>query len=248
MADRARLQESALNADYAVVMIAAPDSARTHVGAASNAAEAAYAERPLNPHRLDAVRRHVHDSFLDVGCGNGAYVRAVADRSRSAGLDHAPFADWAALPGRFAVGDATHLPFPDRSFETVSCFETLEHLADPGQALRELRRVADRAVLLTVPNCEVTEGQRASGLIYHHWIDRTHLNFWSFDDFVGFVRSDDWVIEEACRINSIDLRPLLEEAYSPAGLRAAVLRRLLSRCRRREYAMTTMVVLTRHRG
>ena len=37
---------------------------------------------------------------------------------------------------------ATDLPFPDRSFDVVTCWELLHHLDDPVAALREMWRVA----------------------------------------------------------------------------------------------------------
>jgi ubiquinone/menaquinone biosynthesis C-methylase UbiE len=52
----------------------------------------------------------------------------------------------------FQFGDVLDLPFPDRSFDLVVCTEVLEHVEDPAAALRELRRVARRAVLVTVPH------------------------------------------------------------------------------------------------
>lgn len=213
--------------------------------APSSSAEAEYDSRPLNPHRLDAVLRHVRDSYLDVGCGNGGYVRAVAPDARAVGVDRRPFPSWNSPLGEFVVGSAESLPVADSSFHTVSCFETLEHLPDPEAALRELRRVTRQTLLLTVPNCEVTPGQRASNLIYHHWIDPTHRNFWSYDEFIAFVECAGWVVKEAGRVNDIDLLPMFLEAFAPSGLRAMAARRLLPRIAARSYSMTTLVVAQR---
>ena len=45
-----------------------------------------------------------------------------------------------------------NLPFADGSFDVVTCSETLEHVVDYQGALRELMRVARKAVVLTVPH------------------------------------------------------------------------------------------------
>jgi SAM-dependent methyltransferase len=44
------------------------------------------------------------------------------------------------------------LPYPDRAFDVVVATEVLEHLHDPSGAVRELLRVARKAVILTVPH------------------------------------------------------------------------------------------------
>jgi SAM-dependent methyltransferase len=73
------------------------------------------------------------------------------------------------------------LPFPDRSFDSVLLFEVLEHLPDPGGVLREARRVARKNVILTTPNSEgITELQRM-GLLYEHFGDLDHRNFFTPD-------------------------------------------------------------------
>src|SRR4029077_8041386 len=47
----------------------------------------------------------------------------------------------AGVRAEFRVGNAQMLPFEDRSFDSARMERTLQHLSDPDQALRELRRV-----------------------------------------------------------------------------------------------------------
>ncbi len=49
--------------------------------------------------------------------------------------------DLFALPGVDVAADAHHLPFPSGLFQRVECDAVLEHVADPGQVMREIARV-----------------------------------------------------------------------------------------------------------
>src|SRR4051794_36103875 len=105
-----------------------------------------YEQRPVNPDRLAALRTHAGGTVLDVGCGNGSYVFELTDR-HVIGADYAAFGSWGTKRSRFVVAAANHLPFRDSTFETVSCFETLEHLDDAEAALQEFARVSSRNVI-----------------------------------------------------------------------------------------------------
>jgi SAM-dependent methyltransferase len=77
---------------------------------------------------------------LDVGCGTGAMVEALAQCGLAAhGLD-----PWAATRGldaaRFRTGQVESIPWPDGDFDALCAFDVLEH-ADDGPALEELWRV-----------------------------------------------------------------------------------------------------------
>lgn len=94
-------------------------------------------------------------SVLDVGCGEG-FVTARLPGGRVVGVDPDARALEAAArrvpAGEFHRAAVTALPFDDGAFDLVVCTQVLEHLEDPAAALRELRRVARGAVLVTVPH------------------------------------------------------------------------------------------------
>lgn len=101
---------------------------------------------------------------LDVACGvgYGTAILAEAGARRVLGVDVSPGAvdDARGRAGdraEFAVGDLHNLPCEDRSFDLVTCLETIEHVADPDRALSELRRVLrpDGLLLLSSPNRDV---------------------------------------------------------------------------------------------
>jgi SAM-dependent methyltransferase len=100
---------------------------------------------------LDRVRPGV--SLLDVGCGPGtitADLAALAAPGQVTAVDSAAeilrsagqvTADRGLANVTFEVADVHALRFADDSFDVVHAHQVLQHLADPVQALREMRRV-----------------------------------------------------------------------------------------------------------
>lgn len=93
---------------------------------------------------------------LDVGCGTGATLQMLARYGEPVGTDFAPLAlAFSKQRGceRLCAGDAQRLAFRDGIFDVVVALDIIEHLDDPVQALREMRRVCapDGLVIITVP-------------------------------------------------------------------------------------------------
>lgn len=101
------------------------------------------------------VRLHP-GSLLDVGCGVGILVEVLRKRGIQAwGLDLSP-AGWETAPedlqSCFTSGDIRKLPYPDGSFDVVTCVDVLEHIRreDLPGAIAECVRVAGRLVYLDI--------------------------------------------------------------------------------------------------
>jgi SAM-dependent methyltransferase len=92
-----------------------------------------------------------HARILDIGCGPGTITADLADRvprGHVTGIDAAPDIIEQArglTRGRgnldFAAGDVYVLDYPAGAFDVVHAHQVLQHLGDPVQALREMRRV-----------------------------------------------------------------------------------------------------------
>ena len=102
---------------------------------------------------LELLRLGRGGDALDVGCGFGADVVAMAQRlgrrGRAVGIDssHAMIAEARrrtrghGLQVRFEVGDAQRLAFADDSFGASRIETVLQHVPDPERVVREMVRV-----------------------------------------------------------------------------------------------------------
>jgi SAM-dependent methyltransferase len=97
--------------------------------------------------------------ILEIGCGDGAFTKDLAEHSSNVtAIDISTQQierNAKAYPDvRFLQHDVSErLPFDDDTFDVIWCSEVLEHLFDPGFALREMFRVMAPGgrLLVTVP-------------------------------------------------------------------------------------------------
>ncbi len=90
--------------------------------------------------------------MLEIGSGRG-YLQDIAENYT--GLDISPNVA-RFYHKKFIVGTATALPFPDDSFDGVWSIWVFEHVPNPEQAFREMRRVTrNNGVIFLLPEWNV---------------------------------------------------------------------------------------------
>ena len=95
-------------------------------------------------------------TVVEVGAGEGRVTERLVERFPDATvigldlLDDDLAGDWSDLGLPMFFGDATRLPFTDRSIDLVVGLEVMEHIPTPGAALREIARPLTTALLLMI--------------------------------------------------------------------------------------------------
>jgi SAM-dependent methyltransferase len=105
--------------------------------------------RPLGEAVVTLARPKAGEHVLDAACGTGVVARlvapAVGSAGRTVGIDYDPvmLAMAESLePGiEWRQGDIQNLPFPDHSFDLVTCQQGLQFLPDRQAGAREFHRV-----------------------------------------------------------------------------------------------------------
>ncbi len=125
------------------------------------------------------------DRILDVGCGKGFllfdFTKAVPGIEVQ-GIDISEYAIRNAkeeIKDRLQVGNATHLPWPDKYFELVVSMNTLHnlHCYDLDKALREMERVGKRKYLCVES--------------YRNEVEKANLLYWQVT-CEAFNRPEEW--------------------------------------------------------
>jgi SAM-dependent methyltransferase len=130
---------------------------------------------------------------LEVGCGDGEFTELLVENL--GGWDYIEAVDMAeetvaeardyfekAHPGAtvsFRVADAGSLPFEAGSFDAAAVSNTIHHMKEPEQSLREVLRVVRPGgrIIINEMFSDVEDPREEVGRDLHHlkaWVDRTH--------------------------------------------------------------------------
>jgi len=127
--------------------------------------------------RLRVIRltlgRDCRPSLLDVGCGDGTFLRAAQQKGWQ--VSGTELRDAGPIPSR-AIRVWSSLSDIEDRFDCVTAWHVLEHLPDPQESAREIRRLLKPggALLLSVPDGGGWQS-RCSGPFWFHLDVPRHL-------------------------------------------------------------------------
>jgi SAM-dependent methyltransferase len=167
--------------------------------------------------RYQFAQQYVYDRrVLDIACGTGygsdilirggARLVVGADISTAA-LDYAR-QRWPM--GNFVQADARNIPLAGASVEVVVSFETLEHLADPGAFLAEIKRVLvpGGCLILSAPNRAVASPNSTTPFSPYHAFEPTRA------ELLALLRDAGW---QVLGLHGITHSRRVEAILRPAG-------------------------------
>lgn len=114
------------------------------------------------------------ETLIDVGSGNGFLLKQIHERHpklQLTGFDIKDKDENAAGVYGYVKGNIEKMPFPDKSFDVVTCSHTVEHLIKLEQCMAELVRIARKQVFIVTP-CQ---------RYYYYTLDE-HVNFFPFKE------------------------------------------------------------------
>ena len=145
--------------------------------------------------------------MLDVGCGDGSFMRAMRERGwQVMGTEiHAPTAESLRSQGlAVQLGTLDTLNLPQNHFDLVVMLEVLEHTHDPGHTMRQVRTLLRSAGItyITVPNIASFEYR----LCRANWValePPIHLYHFNPTTLVHLLKSTGFTIESIRTSSSV---------------------------------------------
>lgn len=213
---------------------------------------------------FDALGASAGDRVLDVGCGTGGAVRALAASlpgvGRVVGIDvsetmiaearaRTPASDASEAPVEFVVGDAHELPFPDGSFDAAYSLRVFEIIGEPRRVLAGMARVLRPGGRLVVngPDMDTwaidSSDRELTRKVMHYACD-VETNGWVGRQLPGWCKELGLTdvlatpvgiaVTELNPIYEICLRPFVENAEAAGTLTAAEAARWVEDLRERD--------------
>jgi ubiquinone/menaquinone biosynthesis C-methylase UbiE len=195
----------------------------------------------IDGERINLLKKYiVGKNVLDIGCGSGIYVDFLNKEGyQASGVDFVE--DFIKLArknkkGEFFISHAEKLPFKNNEFETVILFDILEH-GDDRKIIGEAKRVSKKRIIVIVPQV-VDSLLSESGVIYRHYIDKSHLREYTFESIKKLAQQQGLSV-----VNIQNVHPLFNETvflslFTGPKLLKKILRKIVLILLRKRYLPT----------
>lgn len=147
---------------------------------------------------------------LEVGCGDGDFLRKLVPlKYEVTGIDIFPEYAREGRDVNVKCHDANlGLPYQDRTFDYIICFETISHLVDPPAFLNEVKRVHQDERILLLDSINVANWRHRISFILAEtknfemiWETHkgTHLHIYSLDSLKRLLESRGFAVTDLSR-------------------------------------------------
>lgn len=172
-------------------------------------------QKTWHTRKLTAVAGFIQNNpkkILDVGCASGWFLSQIARKFPKAqcfGIDvyHDGITYGNKLYKKLHLqeGNAEKIPFPANTFDLVICTEVLEHVDNPPQVLKEIKRVLKKHGEAII---ELDSGNKLFALTWFLWTkfsgkvwDHAHLHVFTIQKLEKAIRACGYDILEKKTFN-----------------------------------------------
>jgi len=167
-------------------------------------------------HLLISEMVKANSRVIDIGCGDGALLRLLADTkgADARGIEISPEGVSECMAQGLSViqGDADRdlVDYPDRSFDYAILSETIQAVQSPQHVIEQLLRIADRAIV-SFPNfghwyvrMELLLNGRmpVTDNMPNEWYETPNIHLCTIRDFEDLCAHVDARVEEVVALNS----------------------------------------------
>ena len=151
--------------------------------------------------RLNVIKKFVNNgSVLDIGCGYGFFLNCLDDNYTGVGVDVSTHAiEYAKnrLNVNAIAGQLDDCSFPNKSFEIITMWDTIEHLNRPESIFKEINKLlSDEGVLAITTGNVASFISKIFGKKWHLYNLPEHLWFFSYRTIQKFLNKYGFEIVE----------------------------------------------------
>ena len=152
---------------------------------------------------IDWIDRN--DRILDIGCGDG-YFGELLVKEKGVVYQGIDIAETAVQKARHRGLDVRTMDIekdlhtiPDKHYDIVVISEVIEHVVHAEDILKELKRIAKKGVIVSIPNIAYWKFrlQLLTGSFPKQWAvaPQEHLRYWSVSDFIHTVEQIGFMVD-----------------------------------------------------
>lgn len=157
---------------------------------------------------------HPHDSFIDVGCSRGYYVRGLRECGMKAfGYD---VSEWAVSNCDPEVIEWVSTTMPRRAFDWALLKDVAEHIEKLHlvHLVDWLHRSITKGMLFIVPLAERTGGRYVR---QEDELDVTHINRWTLEDWLRFLEDHAPEFNVSASYHIHGIKPASQQVHHSCG-------------------------------